>query len=328
MSAAHQPQRVGLVHRAMAHAHGPSLIVILVAIGLLVIASVLTPGFGTPGNLLMVVGLTSFAGIVVLGQGAVMITGGIDLSVPWTFTFGAVLFSQLAGGQDIWMLPAIVGAFGAALVIGLFHTSLIEFLRISPIIATLASAGILQGITLWMSNGTPSAAPPPLVLSLAHGNVLGVPLRLVVWIGLATVVAVIFQRTLFGRHVFAVGENRVAAETAGIGGFAVLAGVYCLSAFLSALAGVLFAGFSGMSYLGMGDEFLLPSIAACVIGGISIYGGRGTVVGLIVGALFISILSTVLTVMNFSSGAKLTATGITILLAVALLARSSAGETD
>jgi ribose transport system permease protein len=145
---------------------------------------------------------------------------------------------------------------------------------------------------------------------------------------LAAIVAAIFRRTPFGRHLFAMGENRVAAETAGIGGFAVLAGAYCLSAFLAALAGVLFAGFSGMSYLGMGDEFLLPSIAACVLGGISIYGGRGTVVGLLVGALFISILSTVLTVMNFSSGAKLAATGIAILLAVALLARAGAGESE
>jgi ribose transport system permease protein len=328
MSQLDAPAAIRRAAARLATTNVSSAVVLLVAIVLLVIGSILAPGFGTPKNLLMVIGLTSFAGIVVLGQGAVMITGGIDLSVPWTFTFGAVLFSQIAGGQNVGILPALVVAFGAALVIGLAHASLIEFLRISPLIATLASAGILQGITLWMSNGTPSAAPPRLILDLAHQDFLGVPLRLIVWIALAAIVAAIFRRTPFGRHLFAMGENRVAAETAGIGGFAVLAGAYCLSAFLAALAGVLFAGFSGMSYLGMGDEFLLPSIAACVLGGISIYGGRGTVVGLLVGALFISILSTVLTVMNFSSGAKLAATGIAILLAVALLARAGAGESE
>jgi ribose transport system permease protein len=300
----------------------PAIVAGLAVIILLIVGTVAAPGFGTLPNLLTVLGLTSFIGIVALGQGAVMLTGGIDLSVPWTFTFGAVLFSQIAGGSDAAIPLALVAVFSSALLIGLVHAALIERLSVSPLVVTLATAGILQGVALWMSNGTPSAAPPPLILDLAQGVVAGVPIRLIVWAVLAAGLAGVLLRTLFGRHVFAIGENRVAADIAGVPGFATLAGAYCLSAFLAALAGVLFAGFSGMSYLGMGDEFLLPSIAACVLGGISIYGGKGTVSGVVTGALFISVLSTVLTVMNVSSGVKLTATGVVILVAVALLAGS------
>jgi ribose transport system permease protein len=306
--------------------HAPAILSALAVVALLVAGGVLAPGFGTPANIVAVIGLTSFIGIVALGQGAVMLTGGIDLSVPWTFTLGAVLFSQVAAGADGGVPAALAAVCAAALVIGLVHATLIERLRVSPIVVTLATAGILQGIALWMTNGTPSGAPPRLVLDMAQGSLAGIPIRLVVWGILAVALAGVMLRTMFGRHVFAVGENRLAADIAGVPSFMTLAGAYCLSAFLSAIAGVLFAGFSGMSYLGMGDEFLLPSIAACVLGGISIYGGRGTVSGLVMGALFISVLATVLTVMNVGSGVKLAATGVVILLAVAALAGSNREE--
>lgn len=299
----------------------PFVLILLTAV-LLACAGLLAPGFAAPSNLIMVVSLASFVGIAVLGQAAVMITGGIDLSIPWMVTFGAVLFGMLSNGQDAGLPLAIAGTLAAAVAVGIVHAGLIESLRVSPIVVTLATAGILQGITLVITNGTPSAAPPPFIGDLAHNDVAGIPLRLLVWALMAVACAIIFKLTSIGRHLFAFGENRLAAGIAGVAGFRTLAAAYGLSAFCAALAGILFSGFSGMSYLGMGDEFLMPSIAACVIGGVSIYGGFGRVSGVVAGALFVFVLGTVLTVANLTAGFKLVATGLVILAAIVLVSNT------
>lgn len=238
--------------------------------------------------------LASFLAILALGQGAVILTGGLDLSVPWTIALSGIVVAGLVQGSDQTALWAIPLGLLVGLGIGLFNASGIVLLGLSPIVMTLATNGILQGVALVYSGGTPDGFASPAMRWFMTGKLLG--LTPVTWFMIAFVVfaLLLLTRTAFGRRLYAVGNSRLVARLSGVGVGGTLFGVYMLSGVCAALAGILLAGFSGQASLGMGDDYLLPSIAVVVVGGALITGGRGHYLGMLGGVLLLTTISILL----------------------------------
>jgi ribose transport system permease protein len=238
--------------------------------------------------------LSTFLAILALGQGGVILAGGLDLSVPWTIAFCGILAAGLIQGSNvatIWVVPLVLAA-GA--LIGMFNGLGVTVLGLPPIVITLATNGILQGAALLFSGGTPAGFASPSLRWLLTGSLAG--LTPVVFLVLAFVVfaVVLLDRTVFGRSVYAVGNSPRASFLSAVGVNSTITRVYMLSGFCSALVGILATGFSGQASLGMGDDFLLPSIAVVVVGGTLITGGRGHYLGMIGGVLLLTALQTLL----------------------------------
>lgn len=238
--------------------------------------------------------LGSFLAILALGQGTVILTGGLDLSVPWTIGFCGILCAGLLKGSDAALIYALPAALAVGALVGLCNGLGIVALGLSPIVMTLAMNGILQGIALVYSGGTPDGFASPGLRWFMTGQIAGI--TPVVFLMLLFVIGavVLLGRTAFGRRVYAIGNGVRAAELSGVPVRATTVTVYVLSGICAALVGCLLSGFSGQGSLGMGDEYLLPSIAVVVVGGALITGGRGSYVGMIGGVLLLTALQTLL----------------------------------
>ena len=247
-----------------------------------------------PGFFNALVVLSSFLAILALGQGTVILTGGLDLSLPWIITLVGIVVAGLVRGADaaaLWAVPLGL-ALGAG--VGALNGLGIVLLGLPPIVMTLAMNGILQGAALVYSNGTPDGFASPGMRWMMTGHIGGLTPVVVLVAGFALCATLLLGATVFGRRVYAVGNSPLAARFSGVGVGATLIGAYALSGFCAALVGILLASFSGQASLGMGDEYLLPSIAAVVVGGSLITGGRGHYLGMLGGVLLLTALSTLL----------------------------------
>jgi ribose transport system permease protein len=307
----------------------PALLLVF-ALLLLGLGNWLAPGFATPNNVLQLLKLASFLGLVAIGQTLIMLTGGIDLSIAWVMTAAAVVFTRLCDGIDANIPLAAAAALGIGLVTGLVNGFGVVKLRISPIVMTLAMNNIMLGATLTYTGGTPSGSSSQLVRALATGNVGFIPAMVILWAVLAAVAIIGVRCTRGGRKLLAVGENPRVSFLTGIDNDRVVISAYVIGGLTSALAGILFAAFSGMAFLGMGDQFVLPAIAAVVLGGTSMFGGRGGYGGTVAAVIFTTILSTVLVIGNISPGVRSIIFGLTVLAAIIaqrfLMRREEAGQ--
>ena len=243
-------------------------------------------------NSLVVLG--SFLAILALGQGTVILAGGLDLSIAWTIAFTGIVAAGLINGSNaasIWVIPLVL-LMGAA--IGALNGLGVALLGLPPIVVTLAMNGILQGAALVFSNGTPAGFSSPGLRWLMTGSVLGVT-PVVVFVAVFVTASVgLLGRTVFSRQVYALGNSPRASYLAGVNIQATTIAVYVLSGLCSALVGIMLTGFGGQASLGMGDAYLLPSIAVVTIGGTLITGGRGHYVGMLGGVLLLTGLQTLL----------------------------------
>lgn len=239
--------------------------------------------------------LSTFLGILAYGQTAVVLSGGLDLSVPWMIPLAGALFAGMAGGDNatlIWAIPLVL-ACGA--IIGAVNGIGVAVFGLPPIVMTLAANGILQGLTLYYTGGTSAGMAPPSMLWLMNGSLLGLaPLIWLMFIFVAIGVAVL-KWTNLGRRIYAVGNSASVANLSGIDVRSTLITVYAISGFCAALVGVLLVGFNGAANLDMGSNYLLPSIAVVVAGGVLITGGRGSYIGVMGGVLLLIALQVLIT---------------------------------
>lgn len=239
--------------------------------------------------------LASLSAVIVLGQGVVIICGGLDLSIPWMITLAGVLLGGMSGGSNaalLWTVPAVLLVAAA---VGLANAAAIVLLGINPIVMTLAMNGILQAVALIYCNGSPiNLVPSSLHWIMGGGLIFG--LSPAVWLLLLFVAGstALLSRTTIGRRLFAVGNSPRVAELSGVSVGTVQAVAYTLSALCAALVGIMLSGFGLQATLDMGDAYLMPSIAAAVVGGTAITGGRGHYLGMFGGALLLTALSMLL----------------------------------
>jgi ribose transport system permease protein len=263
--------------------------------------------------------LSSFLAILALGQGAVILTGGLDLSLPWSIALCGILLAGMVKGSDTALIYALPTVLAIGCLIGLVNGIGVVFLGLSPIVTTLATNGMLQGAALLYSNGTPDGFASPSLRWFMTGHVLGMTPVVLFVVAFVAVATLVLSRTPFGRRLYGIGNGARAAMLSGIAVDRTLIGVYVLSGFCCALVGSLLTGFSGQASLGMGDEYLLPSIAVVVVGGTLITGGRGDYLGMLGGVLMLTALQTLLAGTTLPYAMRAILFGLVILSAVIVL---------
>lgn len=269
-----------------------------------------------PTYLLQQLQIGSFLGICAAGLMLVILTGHIDLSIPATLT-GAAMIGTAVGGA--WAIPAAL-AFG--LVVGLINGAGTAVLRVPSMIFTLGMDTVLRGVTVAQTGGfAPQDQATPLMLALAKDRFLGVPVALYVWAAVSALIAFLLARTAFGRSLYAIGTRERAAYLSGIRTRPVIVGAFVASSLCAALAGVMLAGYSAKAYQGMGNAYLLPAIAAVVLGGTNVLGGSGRYVGTLIGVILIVLLNSVLSIMQMPEALRQIIYGVVIVVMLLIYGR-------
>ncbi|MFC4507356.1 MULTISPECIES: ABC transporter permease [Streptomyces] len=276
-------------------------------------------GFDSVSSFRYLVQTASFLGIVAVGQTLVVMMSGIDLSVSGVVALSAVVCAKVASGSGgatgiavALLLCALVGAVNAAGVV---------WLRVPPMVMTLATGTILSGALLVYTDGSPSSARLPLLDSLANGRLLGVPWAFALWLAVTAAAFWLLHLSRTGRYAFALGAGEDAARASGVPLVTTAFTAYTACALLAGVAGLVLLGFTGTSSLTMGNPYQLLSIASVVLGGTSILGGRGHLLGTVGGALLLTLLTALLTSWNLSEGVRQVVLGLLIIGLLLVYAR-------
>lgn len=293
---------------------------ILLATALLFLASaIFQPSSISVGALNGMIPFAAVLAIIALGQTLVIQQAGIDLSVPGMVSLSGVMVSYFShtqpGAEESTIIPAILYVLAVAVAAGLVNGLLVTRARVAPIVATIGMNALLYGINLKISGGTPVAVSS-LLSDFANARTLGISNVAYVAIAVACLATIIVKRTVFGRTFEAVGANPQAARAAGI-----VADRYQLAAYVSAsvlysLAGIMLAGLMTLPSAFQGDSLLMPSIAAVVIGGTSLFGGSGNLAASVIAAVFLTQLQQLVLTTGMSTGVQFLFQGAAIILGV------------
>ena len=276
-----------------------------------------TGNFFTAYNISTLTRAASFIIIVSFGQTIVLLTGGIDLSVAAVGSVSSMCAAKLMIEQGVNPFVSILASCVVGLLLGLVNGLFIAYLRLTPFIVTLATAEIYKGIVYIITKGTPIVGIPKTAQFLANGVIGGIlPTIVIIMLVICIVLTVMQKYTKLGRHIFALGGNRNCPKIVGIKTERVEVIVYCLSGLLAAVAGVLMTCKLASFQASIGANWVNPTIAASVLGGTSMTGGIGGVVGTVIGGLLNSTVSTSITLLRVSSYWETVVTGGVVLVAV------------
>lgn len=258
--------------------------------------------------------------LAALGQVSAILVGAIDLSVGATAKLSALVTSGIMNDDATMALPAIASALGLSVLVGIFNATMVVKLRFDPLIATLITYTLLRGAALAYTQ-TPIGGIPPAVTRYVHDRILGVPYP--VWFAaiLMGLLAVTLSRTRFGRSVYAVGGDAEVARRAGVSPATVRFRMLVLCSTLAGLAGIALALRQGVGDPRVGDGLELLSIVAVVIGGVSIFGGRGRLLGVLGGVLFLNILRNAMNLQGIEPLLQGLVSGLLVIIAVATFTR-------
>jgi ribose transport system permease protein len=305
--------------RGLAGELSTALVLFAVSAALIVGSRTISPAFGTWNQAMAIMVLSSVVMVVAFGQQMVILIGGLDLSVAAVMSLGGVmLFASLGTSPAaiLWATPlvvAITALIGAVSGIG------VAYLRVPPFIMTLAMGIIVASADLGITGGSPDGQSSPLLTSLFAARILDVPPVLYLMAAFTAAASVLQARTAFGRMVYALGTNPAAAFIAGVPVRRITIICYALSGAAAGLAGILMIGFTNGATVVMGESYLVPSVAAVVVGGTSIIGGRGLYLGAVGGAILLTTFSTVINALGIAEGWRIVLYGTVILIALLLL---------
>jgi len=296
-----------------------TIAITVLCVALLLLSRFISPALGSWSQVETVLILGSFLVVVAFGQGLVILTGGLDLSIPALITLGGVLSTTAvgAGNPDAWfLLPAALLACG---FVGFLSAAGIVWLRVPPFIMTMATSIIVASAALGITKGTPRGYAPDAAVALMKSNILGLPSPIVFVIVFVVLGWLLQERSPLGRYLYAIGTNPEASRIAGVPVTAMQIFPYVISAMCAGFAGFMLVGYSSGATLRMGDDYLLPSIAAVVIGGSSILGGQGSFLGSVGGAFLLIILGTIISAIGLEFGLRTIIEGTIILIALLLM---------
>jgi len=279
---------------------------VLIAFGCIVlllgIGSIAKPGFLSAAYLVQQLQTASFLGIIASGVMLVMLMGQIDLSIPWVIAMGGMMATGAEGilGHTLGQPLAIPFGICCGLLAGLVNGLGVAYLRAPSMIFTLGMNAVAQGLMVWHTGGfAPQDAATPLMVALASGHLIpDVPNPLLIWIVLGGVIVWMLTRSRLGRQIYAIGNKERAVFLSGVDSRKVTVLVFAISGACAAAGGVLLSGWASRSYQAMGDPYLLPTIAAIVLGGTNVLGGRGSYLGTIAGVILITLLQSILSVLQ------------------------------
>lgn len=292
---------------------------------LVMIVSILNPKFLTMYNILNIFRQVSINGLIAFGMTFVILTGGIDLSVGATLGLsGVILGLMISAGIPDFMAILIALIFGC--VLGAINGVLVSKVNLQPFIATLATMTMYRGLTMIISEGIPFMGltkTAPVLDYFSQGTFLKVPFPMIVFLLVLAILLVLLQKTVFGRGVYAVGGNEEAARLSSMPIVKIKTLVYIISGFMSALAGIILTSRLSSSQPTAGMGFELDAIAAVVIGGTSLSGGKGRIFGTFLGVLIIGVLNNGLNIIGVSAFYQQFIKGLVILFAVILDRKSN-----
>lgn len=291
--------------------------VFLALVVIVAVLAVADPTFISGVNLSNLLSQIAVNGLLAIGETFVILTGGIDLSNASAVGLAGVLMASFAttdGLSDPWLGIAIGLAGG--LVFGLVNGLLVSRLKLDSFVVTLGTLAMGQGITFVYSGGQPIGDLPNIISQLGSGTVLGIPIPGIIFLVLFVIGWFVLKNTLFGRHVYATGGNEQAARLSGVNVATVKTYVYVISSVLAALGGIILAGRVDAGLPQSGQNYELNAIAAAVIGGVSLQGGRGSIWGTLVGVFLLGVISNGLDLLNVSPYYHSVVEGAIIILAV------------
>jgi len=303
----------------------PLVLATLSILALLAVGETLSPGFARGDQIVRLLTVSAILGMVAAGQSLVVIGGreGIDLSVGALISLGAVLAGNVMSGNDGGILPAILVAGGVTFVVGLVNGLGVTFLLIPPLVMTLGMTGVIQGALIVISRGIPSGNAAPSLMGFVNRPLaFGIPGVLWLWALLGIAMWFLLRRTQLGYAIYAMGSNERAAELTGLPVKLIRTLLYGLSGLLAGITGVVVIGYTGNSFVSVGDQYVLPSVIAVVIGGISLAGGSGTYLGVMLGAIALTLLQSVLTTLQMEFWSRQLIFGAVLLLLMLLYGRT------
>ena len=300
--------------------------ILLALLVLVVVGALLSPAFLTINNLANVARQASIVGIIGVGMTFVILTAGIDLSVGSIVGFAAITLASLMAGGVVWPL-AVLLALAAGALVGALNGLGITKGRLQPFIMTLGMLVIARGVTMTITNGKPVPIGPAAadIAWIANGNVLGVPVPLILLALIAAASWFVLRYTPFGRDVYAVGDNLEAARLAGISTNRTIFSVYVISGLCAAVAALIIVARLTAGEPRQGEGLELDAIAIVVIGGTSLFGGEGGVIGTLVGAAIVAAMNNLLNLLHVSPFSQEIVKGLIILGAVLLERRAARG---
>lgn len=304
----HQPRISALVER-----FGLALFLVV----LLVVAHLTSPAFLNPGNLVNLLTIAAPLGMVVLGQTFVILVRGLDLSVASLMATVAVLATAFRAQSNEMIVVIFLAAIVFSALVGLLNGYLVTKRGVSPFLATLATMIILQGIRFAWTGGAPVSTLPDGMSWLASGRVLGIPVNLLTLLVLAAILGVLLHRSRFGREVYMVGGNPVAARLNGLSPDRVTILCYMICSVLAGVGGLFLLGYVGTVSNWVGQGYELDSIVAAVMGGVALSGGRGSIFGALFGVAVLIVISNIVILWGMPIEAQLMIKGVIIIAAAA-----------
>jgi ribose transport system permease protein len=290
------------------------------ALAVFAVGAIVSKGFASGASLNNIFALTAILAVVAGSQTLVIISGGIDLSIPWTMTGSGILTSYLAKSDDealLWVVPLVLAL---AALVGICNGLGVTLLGIPPIVMTLAMDVVLSGaVILYALGASQQTLTPPLMRNLISGHVAGIPAYIPLIAVTTIVYSLILSLTPFGRRLYAVGTSASVSRLAGVSVWNITILAYALSSVGAAIAGMLLLGYVENAFFGMGDPYLFTAISAVVVGGASILGGSGHFIGTLGGALLLVVANALLIVLDLGPGAISIFYGVIILASVIIL---------
>lgn len=283
---------------------------------LLIGGSLYSPNFLSPDYLLQQLRVASFLGIIATGSMIIILLGNIDLSIPWVVTLGGMMSTAAAGWWgDLGVALAIPFGVSCGALAGLLSGFGVAFLRVPSMIFTLGVNAVAQGLIVVHTGGfAPQDRATEAMHQLATGSILfGIPNVLLLWLIIAFAMTFMLNRTTFGRKIYALGNRERATYLSGIDTRLVYLACFSIAGACSALGGVLLAGYATKAYQAMGELYLLPAIASVVLGGTRILGGKGSYIGTMVGVILITLLQSILSIMQMPEMGRQIIYGVVII---------------
>lgn len=295
----------------MIQKYGMILILILITI----IFSLLSPNFLTYSNIVGILRQVSIIGIIAAGQTLVIITAGIDLSVGSIVALSGVVSAAVALGTDNAILGIGAGLLAGALI-GLFNGFLISKIKLAPFIVTLASMTLFAGLALVLSEGNPIIVADPVYQFIGQGYLGPIPFPIILLLAVYAILYFVLKKTIHGQYIYAMGGNEKATILSGIKVDRHKIIVYATSGLLAGLAAIILTSRLSSATPVAGAGYELDAIAAVILGGTSLFGGRGNVLGTLVGVLILGVLTSGMNLINVSPFYQDISKGVIILVAV------------
>lgn len=309
------------------------IISFLIVIVLIIIGQIVVPGFASFNHIMTILQTSFFLGMLSLGQAIVVISGkeGMDLSVGPMLTSGVITSSAIIMGKDSRFALALVVVLALGFTLGLINGIGVSYLGIAPLIMTLAWGIVVEGALLFMTEGLSYGKASPLLETLGGGSLkfnlgnylLIIPWVIIIWIIIIIIVLYIFKRTKVGRILYGIGTNDRAAILLGIRTKQYRMFAYGFSGMFSAFAGMLLLGYVTTPSLNLGSNFGLSSIAAIVIGGISLAGGAGSYLGAVAGSIVLSTLTSILVTLQVGESGQNIIFGSILVILLVIYARKT-----